>query len=406
MPDTKVEVAFELTTGDTPYFRLNSATKGKLNNTSYRLAGPIWIDITNKVADVSIKRGKNRELERYNAGNASITLHNEDRTFDPLNTSSPYNGNIIPRRAVRISTGGFVQFTGVIEDWNLDYDVSGKSNAQIVASDAFTLLAQQSLTAGTATTQTTGERINAVLSQPSVAWPLTQRNIDTGSSQVGADVWTSTDNALSYLQSVEASEQGQLFMSRDGYVRFVNGAVTPTSGMSTTLFSDAGDGVPYTEASVSYGSELLYNQVTVGSPSGGTAIANNTTSQAKYGITTTKVDTLLSTSNAVNSLSAYWVAKYGEPEYRFQDLTVDLDGISGANQTKVLQLELGDIVQIKFTPNGVGSVIQRYGQINKIDHSIGVDRHHVTFGFGSLQYSFLVLDDVGFGLLDSNAMAF
>lgn len=405
MPGTKVEVAFELTVGDTPYFRLDDPVKGKLNNTSYRLAGPIWIDISDKVANVSIKRGKNRELERYSAGNASITLHNEDRTFDPLNTSSPYVGNIIPRRAVRISTSGYNQFTGIVEDWNLDYDVSGKSNATIVAADAFTLLAQQSLTAGTATTQSTGERIDAVLSMPSVAWPLTQRNIDTGSSQVGADVWTIDDNALSYLQKVEASEQGQLFMDRNGYVRFVNGAVTPTSGAATVLFSDEGDGIPYVSATISYGTELLYNQVTVTSPTA-SETANNTASQALYGITTTDVDTLLSTSNAVTSLSQYWVAKYGEPEYRFQDLEVSLDGLSGSQVETILAVELGDIVSIKFTPNGVGDVIARYGQVNKIEHSISADRHNIVYGFGSLQFAFLVLDDVGFGILDENALAF
>lgn len=405
MPETKVEVAFELTIGDTPYFRLDDPVKGKLNNTSYRLAGPIWIDITSKVAAVNIKRGKNRELERYNAGNASIVLHNEDRTFDPLNASSPYVGNIIPRRAVRVSTSGYTQFTGVIEDWNLDYDVSGKSTASIIAADAFTLIAQQSLTAGTATTQTTGERINAVLSMPSVAWPLTQRNIDTGSSQVGADVWTATDNALSYMQSVEASEQGQLFMDRNGYVRFINGSVTPTSGLASVLFTDEGDGIPYTSATISYGTELLYNSVTVTAP-GYTAQANNTASQALYGITTTDVDTLLSTANAVTSLSQYWVAKYGEPEYRFQDLVVSLDGLTGEQAISALNIELGDIVRVTFTPNGIGDAIARYAQVNKIEHSIGTDRHEVTYGFGSLQFAFLVLNDTGFGILDSNALAF
>lgn len=405
MPETKVEVAFELTVGDTPYFRLDDPVKGKLNNTSYRLAGPIWIDITSKVAAVNIKRGKNRELERYNAGNASIQLHNEDRTFDPLNASSPYAGNIIPRRAVRVSTSGYTQFTGVIEDWNLDYDVSGKSTASIIASDAFTLIAQQSLTAGTATTQTTGERINAVLSMPSVAWPLTQRNIDTGSSQVGADVWAADDNALSYMQEVEASEQGQLFMDRNGYVRFVNGAVTPTSELATVLFTDEGDGIPYTSATISYGTELLYNSVTVTAP-GFTAQADNTDSQALYGITTTSVDTLLSTSNAVTSLSQYWVARYGEPEYRFQDLVVSLDGLTGEQAISALNIELGDIVRVTFTPNGIGDAIARYAQVNKIEHSIGVDRHEVTYGFGSLQFAFLVLDDTGFGVLDQNALAF
>lgn len=400
---TTVEVGFELTVGDTPYFRLDDPVKGRLNNASYRLAGPIWIDITDNVFSVSVSRGKNRELDRYSAGSAQVSLNNEDRTFDPLNAASPYVGNIIPRRSIRITTGGYTQFTGVIEDWNLDYDLSGKSNAIIQAADAFTLLAQQTLTAGTATPQSTGERVEAVLSQPTVAWPLTQRNIDTGSNNVGADVFDG--NVLEYLQKVEASEQGQLFMSRDGYVRFVNGAVTITSDLSAVKFADDGTGVPYKNAAVSYGTELLFNQASVTSPAG-TAIANNTDSQSRYGITQTSVDTLLSTYQQTESLSTFWVAKYGEPEYRFQDLTVSLEALTGAEQESVLQLELGDIIQIVFTPNGIGDAIDRYGQIIKIDHSIGIDRHDITFSVGSLQYSFLVLDDTGFGILDTNALAF
>jgi hypothetical protein len=403
MAGTTVEVSFFLTTGDTPYFRLNDPVKGVLNNTEYRLGGPIFIDISDRVTKTTVRRGKNRELERYNSGNAAVSLNNEDRLFDPLNTDSLYAGNIIPRRQIRISTGGYVQFTGLIEDWNLDYDVSGKSTASIVAADAFTLLAQQSLTPGTAVPGTTGERINAVLSQPTVAWPLQQRNIDEGNAELGGDVFEG--NALEYLQKVEASEQGQFFMSREGNVRFVNGAVTPTSELSALLFSDEGDGVPYTHATVSYGTELLYNEVTVESPVA-TFVANNTESQTKYGITTTDVNTLLSSSNATESLAQFWVARYGEPEYRFQDLRVSLDGLSGLQQQQVLQLEMGEIVQIKFTPNGVGAPIERYGQIIKIEHDISVDRHSIVFGFGSLQFSFLVLDDVGFGILDENVLAF
>jgi len=125
-----------------------------------------------------------------------------------------------------------------------------------------------------------------------------------------------------------------------------------------------------------------------------------------YGITTTDVQTLLSTSNAVTSLSQYWVARYGEPEYRFQDLEVSLDGLDGADVSAVLNLELGDIVQIKFTPNGIGSAIERYATVNKVEHTIGPDRHNIVFGFGSLQFAFLVLDDAGFGILDENALAF
>ena len=400
---TTVEIGVYLTTADAPYFRVGNATKGKLNNTSYRLAGPIFYDITDRVQSVTTKRGKNRELDRYSAGNATVVLNNEDRAFDPLNTSSIFYGNIIPRRQIRIRTGGYDQFNGVVEDWNLDYDISGKSNATIVAADGFTLLAQQTLTPGTATVQKTGDRINAVLDQPTVAWPTNQRSIDTGNNTVGADIFDG--NVLSYLQEVENSEQGQLFISRQGNIRFVNGAATPTTAVTPPLFSDAFDGIPYVNVAVSYGTDLLFNQAQVTSPAG-TAIANNTVSQSKYGITQTSVATLLSNTTDTSNLAAFTVAKYGEPEYRFQEVEIALDGLTGDQKNTVLQLELGDIIQMKFTPNKTGAPIQRYGQIISIANDIGVDRHHISYGIGSVQYAFLVLDDVGFGILDTNAMAF
>lgn len=399
---TTVEIGVYLNTGDAPYFRLNDPVKGKLNNVSYRLAGPIFYDITNEVRNVTVKRGKNRELDRYSAGNATVSLNNQTRLFDPLNTASIFYGNIIPRRQIRIRSGGFNQFVGLIEDWNLEYDVSGQSIASIVAADGFTLLAQQTLTPGTATAQKTGARIEAVLSQPSVAWPLDDRIIDTGNSDLGADVFDG--NVLSYLQTVEASEQGQFFVNRDGYIRFVNGAVTPTSA-GAPLFSDAGDGIPYVGASVQYGTELLYNQVEVTYPAG-TATATNSESQTKYGISATSVNTLLGAGINAEGLADYWVARYGEPDYRFDAIDVSLEGLTGNDAETVLQFELGDIVEMKFTPNGIGDPIQRYLQITSIDHTINPAEHRIRFGVGSLQFAFLVLDDTGFGILDENALAF
>jgi hypothetical protein len=399
---TTVEIGVYLTTGDAPYFRLNDPVKGKLNNVSYRLAGPIFYDITDEVRGVTVKRGKNRELDRYSAGNATVSLNNQTRLFDPLNTASIFYGNIIPRRQIRIRSGGYNQFVGVIEDWNLTYDVSGQSLASITAADGFTLLAQQTLTPGTATAQKTGARIEAVLSQPSVAWPLADRDIDAGNSDLGADVFDG--NVLSYLQTVEASEQGQFFVDRDGYIRFVNGAVTPTSA-GAPLFSDAGDGIPYVGASVQYGTELLYNQVEVTYPAG-TATASNAASQALYGISATSVDTLLGAGVNAEGLADYWVARYGEPDYRFDAIDVALDGLSGSDAETVLQLELGDVVEMKFTPNNVGDPIERFLQITSINHDISIAEHRVRFGVGSLQFAFLVLDDVGFGILDENALAF
>jgi hypothetical protein len=400
---TSIEVSFLLTTGDAPYFRVGDPVRGVVGGATYRVAGPIWIDITESVVSASVKRGRNRELDRFSAGQLSVVLNNETRLFDPLNDSSPYVGNIIPRRAIRLITGGVAQFTGVIEDWDFDYSTSGESKASIKAADAFTLFAQQSLTAGTATPQTTGERVNAVLSQPTVAWPLTDRNIEAGAQTVGADVFDG--GVLDYLIQVEASEQGQLFVGKNGFVNFINGNKTITSAGVVASFSDDGSGVPYSAASVNYGTDLLFNQVESTSPAG-TAVANNTVSQDKYGIASTSVDTLLNTFTATENIAQFWVNKYAEPEYRFESIVVVLDGLDGSQLVDVLAIELGDIIDITFTPNQIGSAISRFGQVISINHDVKPGSHQVTFGVGSLQYSFLVLDDAGFGILDVNALGF
>jgi hypothetical protein len=115
---------------------------------------------------------------------------------------------------------------------------------------------------------------------------------------------------------------------------------------------------------------------------------------------------LLATGSDASNLAQFWVSKYGEPEYRFDALTVSLDGLQGLQKEEVLQFELGDIIQVEFTPNRVGDPIERYGQIIGIQHTVGVDRHTITYSLGSLQFAFLVLDDEGFGILDVNALAF
>ena len=215
----------------------------------------------------------------------------------------------------------------------------------------------------------------------------------TQTSYVGG-VWFSGDS--------EATEVGIYSWNGEPNASTSN-AYYLAESINIVNFSDNGDGIPYTNAAVSYGTELLFNQANASSPAG-SAIANNLVSQEKYGITQTSVDTLLSTFNAVESLASYYVTRYGEPEYRFQELTVNLNGLTGAQKENVLNLELGQIVTIRFTPNNVGSPIERYGQIIGINHSIGVDRHDITYSIGSLQFAYLVLNDVGFGILDGNVL--
>jgi hypothetical protein len=384
-------------------FQLDDPVAGKLDNTEFTLGGLRFTDITAKVKTIHSVRGKNRNLDVFDTGRLTVRLNNDDRAFDPNYPASPYAGNIIPRRPVRVTTDGVRMFTGSIDDWNFDYQPGGESLAEIVASDDFTLINRQTLTAGTATPQATGARVTAVLDMIGVAWPDDLRDIDTGESTLGAD--TFDGNVLDYLQLVEQSEQGQLFVSKAGALTFRDRLdATPKSG-SILTFSDDGLGVPYTRMNLNYGTELLYNQATVTSAAG-TATASNGFSQTQYGITATELPTLVSTTTQLGNLANYLVQKYALPEYRFNGVSVLLDDMTAGQVADVLALELGSVVKIVFTPNGVGDPIEQFGQVIALDNTITGHRHEITLGLTSLDWTFLVLDDALFGTLGSNSLAF
>jgi|DEB0MinimDraft_10_1074344.scaffolds.fasta_scaffold20336_4 hypothetical protein len=385
-------------------FILDDPVAGVLDNTVYTLGGVVFKDITDRVITLSTDRGKNRDLDRFNSGSLNVILNNDDRAFDPNYASSPFAGAIVPRREVRVTVDGVRTITTTIDDWNYSYTPDGDSRAEIQATDEFTLLARQVLTAGTATQQLSGARVNAVLDMESVDWPSAKRNIDNGVSTLGADVFDG--NALTYLQKVAESEQGLLFVSKTGDLVFRDRLdATPTTA-SVVDFADDGTGIPFTLTAVNYGSELLYNQAIVTS-NAGTATANNSRSQTAYGVTSVELDTLVSTDLQLQNLANFLVQKYGDPEYRFETIRVNLDTVGASNKATCLGLEIGDIINITFTPNNIGSAIQQYGQVIRINHEIETSRHDMFISVASLDWTFLVLDDTVFGKLDSNnALAF
>ena len=379
-------------------FTLDDPVAGVLDSTEFVLGGVAFEDVTSRVRSISLGRGKNRDLDRFNAGSLSVTFNNEDRAFDPLFASSPYFGDIVPRRDVRVLAGTAVQYVGKVLDWNFSYEPNGRQSAELQAADGFTFLAQQVLTPGTATAQFSGARVEAVLDMPTVDWPTADRDIDTGASDLGADVFDG--NALSYLQKVEQSEAGLLFIDKLGRVAFRDRLASPTVG-GALVFADDGSGIPFAPAAVEFGSEQLFNQVTVESPFG-TATANSVLSQTRYGILERDVDTLLSDQSQAEGLANFLVGRDDEPEYRFAQIAIDIDKLTTAQEADVFGLEIGDVIQVQLTPGNppTGSAIERYGRVISIAHSVEPDSHFVTIGVGSVQTSLFVLDDAEFGKLD------
>lgn len=110
VPATVVEIGFDVSGLGGPFFLLDDPVAGVLDNTEYLLGGELFYDVTDFVRAVSVKRGKSRQLDKYTAGIANIEFNNNTRVFDPENASSPYFGQIIPKRTIKVSTGGSAVF--------------------------------------------------------------------------------------------------------------------------------------------------------------------------------------------------------------------------------------------------------------------------------------------------------
>jgi len=404
MTTQKVEVGFDLAGNNGPFLVLDNPVQGQLDNTDWVLGGTLFYDITSRVRSIEINRGKSNFLSSYSAGEAIVEFNNNDRAFDPEYTASPYYGNIIPKRDVRISSNGIVQYRGSIDDWNLQYQPGGLASASFTASDGFVYLANQTLSASTATVQTSGARVSAVLDSSDVDWPAGYRNIDTGAATLGADVISAGTNALSYLKLIEQTELGSVFIAKNGDFTFLDRNVAITSTISVE-FADDGTGINYEELNVDYGSENLANEIVVSSViTASTAIAVDIDSQNTYGIFNYTANDLLMNSDAqVEALAIFLASKYSQPEYRFDTLSVRVNTQSEANQTKLLNLELGDVVKVTFTPSGIPPAVVKYAEVIRINNQAEPDGQHImTLGLSTIDTTYLVLDDTVFGKLDTD----
>jgi hypothetical protein len=406
VPNTTVEIGFDLSSLGGPFFTLDDAVQGVLDNTEFVLGGSLFYDVSEYLIEVNSERGRSRELDRYSAGQISVVLDNRARTFDPLNTSSPYYGQIIPHREIRVESNGTALFYGLIDDWNLEYQPNGDNRAIVVASDGFGLLATQGLSAYTNTLELSGNRITAILDRPEVNWPASTRVIDSGLATLQADVVESGTNVLDYLQTVNFSEPGSIFIGKNGYFNFQD-RTSPINSSSIITFADNGTGTPFNNLMVVYGSEQLYNRVSVTRTNGTAQIVDDTDSQNQYGISILEqTDLLLNSDSDSLSLAQYLLSRYSEPEYRFEALEVELANLSTAQQNAVLGLELTDVIQIKFTPNNVGSQIDKYAQVTGITHRTNSISHVVTLNLSTLDYANFVLNDTIFGVLDDDRLGF
>jgi hypothetical protein len=426
-----VRIGFDLSAiGDPTLFTLDDPTQGELDGI-YVLGGTLFQDVTQYVRGVSVRRGRSRRLDKFQTGAATVTLDNTLRVFDPEYAGSPYAGQIQPRRPIQITDGVNYLFTGLIEDWNLDYSLNRDSIATALCVDGFTLLASSELAGFTASATLPGARISEILDRPEVSWPAGSRDLAPGSQQLQLDTVTAGIEALNYLQIVEETEAGALFVASDGVLTF-RGSNTPSAAYADLVFTNGNEGVdtPYdslttgydaptvayafdaipgtfvafNEIGVEYGTETLHNRVVIGrANSATTAAADDTTSQAAYGVSTlSRTELLFASDDQLEGMAEYLVNRYGEPQVRIRTLGVDVR--NSPVSTQLLALEFGDVVRVRFTPNGIGAPIDQYVTIEGIAHEVSPTRHQMTFQFERITYFPFELDSTDYGILNTNVL--
>lgn len=411
-PSVKVELGLNLGQSDPYGFKLDDAVRGVLDNTSYTLGGERYFDITSRLVTAQVRRGKSQALDRIDAGVVSITVDNSDREFDPLYENGPYYGQLIPRRSVRVTSNDYPVFIGFIDDFDIQYEPGVQSVVRIDVSDALSVLTNAGLEEFTPDSELSGARINTVLDRPEIDWPADLRDIDAGNSlMLDADVAEGTA-ALTYLQLVANSEFGTLFLSKDGKITFrERNSVpnTPDLVFSDEITAGAYTGIQFADVNIVYGSENLYNRIALSNADifPEEAFADDATSQAVYGPRTlSQTGLLIQEPEQLQFLADFFLARYKEPQYRFETVTVVLDTLSTVNQNKVLDLEIGDIVQVRFEPSDIPPAIEQYCRIIGVNHDWSPGSKNISFSLERLDFAVFILNDPVLGELDNDRLAY
>jgi hypothetical protein len=168
---------------------------------------------------------------------------------------------------------------------------------------------------------------------------------------------------------------------------------------NATYFDDTNTNIPFTAVQLAYGSELNYNRVVVVNTAG-TVPAVDAAAGTAYGVRTfTQADNLSNTLADGTAVANYLLDSYRLPDYRFQSISTELNGMAALDQYEVLVTDIWDAADITYTPSAVGTALHSIEKVVGVAHSISPASHLVTFALSSYGSRF-VLDSTTQGVLD------
>ena len=201
-------------------------------------------------------------------------------------------------------------------------------------------------------------------------WPSLWRDLTASPAATVGELVYSRQAALTELQRIERSEQGRVFIARNGYLTFTARYAyleVTRSNTSQATFSDDGADTSYRNFGFHQGDEDVCNDmtVTVALPPI-TTRSTDATSKTTYGTIADTTDTMLSTYEQARDLAAGLVYIRKDATTRFDPVTTTIP----ASWATILGLELGDRYTLESTPMAVGSQAAQQALIDSIEWSI------------------------------------
>jgi len=389
---------------------LGSPTQGKLGEAVLGTAASEYVNITN-VQRIAIRRGRDRVLDTYSAGTATIQFLDMTGLWNPTNTSS-YGTKIKPFNQIQIqatySSTNYQLFTGYVSSWDYDWQPgTGVSQVTIQAIDAFRLFGLANITTvtGATTGEAPGTRLGKILDQ--VNWPSTYRDIDTGNVTLQADPGTER-TVLDAAQALEAAELGAFFVGGNGKATFLSRSeianISSQPLASIAQFRDTtGSYARYQTIDVSYDDNDLANVVSVSRQGGTTQTVSNTASVLEYYQRSLSRTGLLLQTDAQALNQANMILNYrDEIKQVVQSISTDLshDSVTAAT---CLDLELNDPVYVVRTPIS-GPAIALRVSVQNISHDITPATWRTTIGTAVPLATAFVLGSTEFGILGTSTL--
>lgn len=340
------------------------------------------VDVSDIALQVSIRRGRNRILNKFEAGTATVILADDNGDWSAENTSSPYYGKLLPLRKIRIyadyddggGTDRYYLYSGYITAYNSTYGVGVEDTSKITLQcvDGFRLLNSILIdtVAGAGSPQLSGARVETLLDV--VSFPASQRLIDAGDSTMQADPAISNRDLLGAIQLVESSEFGGFFLDAEGNATFLSrDTVSKKADETPTVFADDGSAITYNQIEFANDDTLLVNDVTVTRLNGTSQNTFDQTSIDTYFLHSGKRDGILvqTDAEALDQAQTLLVARKDTTD-RIDSMTINLDDAAATSKIVAgLNLEIFDLVNVTKTVPG-GSTITKELFVQGLQHDI------------------------------------